>query len=195
MSLAGATLEEWDLCSWPLRLRPTSLPSLTGRPLLSLLSLSVILSVLEGPSPSSSSWQVAYNVPFAVAVSPHFCPRGSQRQAGHRAGAGDSALEGGVLLGLAAVGWVPPSSQLVPAASGLSLTSPPQPCPPPPRPPERCFLVPPLHGPWPALPGVKGWSDCLWSGKGAGAFLQVKAWGCGGGWGWGGCWGPWPAWR
>lgn len=128
--------------------------------------------------------------PWLSPSPPHFCPRVSQRQAGHRAGAGDSALEGGVLLGLAAVGWVPPSSQLAPAASGLSLTSPPQPCPPPPWPPERCFLVPPLHGPWPepepALPGVKGWSDCLWSGKGVGAFLQVKAWGCGGGWGWGG---------
>ena len=43
--------------------------------------------------------------------------------AGHRPGAGNSALEGGVLLGLDTVGWVPTSSRLAPAPSSLTLTT------------------------------------------------------------------------
>ena len=108
---------------------------------------------------------------------------------------------GGVLLGLAAVGWVPTFQP----AGACSLwpqsdhrrdrpSHCPQQRPPPPRLQSAASSSRPSTARGlslsPALPGVKGWSDCLWSGKGVGAFLQVKAWGwgwgCGGGWGWGG---------
>ena len=49
---------------------------------------------------------------------------GSQDELGrHRTGADNSALEERVLLGLGAMGWVPTSSRLAPAPSGLNLTT------------------------------------------------------------------------
>lgn len=131
------------------------------------------------PAPEALHSGMAGDVPSAVTMPPYprptLCSPGSQDKLGRQPGG-----RGPFRLRCCGLGVAPPGAcacwpgsahrrsrqpEQSPAVSGHTAQ-------------EGCLLrhhsMVPEPQPEPWAPGIKGWRDCLWNGKGVGAFLKVK---------------------